>query len=164
MNSIDIQKLEDNSMLHIYTDEKLVDRTFINNVDSRFDLECFDAEVKFTDEESVKILQEMEGMTERHGGWIEAKFGIIPLTSISTGCKGLLLCLILGDEYIINIDELGYNAIKILYRVADNKEVYVVSHRALECIPENYKTTVNDEPNVGIDTTYALEYLLDEVI
>lgn len=151
-------------MLHIFTDNKLVDKPYIKDVDAEFEIDAPNIENKYTDAESIAILKEMEGMTSRNGSYVDCKFGTVKLTDISSGCKNLLLCISRGSKCIINIDEMGYNAIKILFRIAKSRELDVVSHRVIKYIDNDYEATVNGETNIGEDITYALAELLGKEV
>lgn len=151
-------------MLHIKTSKDNLSKKLINDIEAWFNADVPAIESMYLDNESVKILQNIEGMTERKGTWIEAKFGAVPLMSISTGAKIVLLCNTLYEKHSFNIDEAGYNAIREILRISQNKDVEVYSGRVLEYFPENYEAIVEDELCVGKDITYSMAFLLDEEV
>ena len=148
-------------MLKIYTDNNLSQKNYLLDIEAEFNVNEPIIENLYTDKTSIRILEEMEGMTSRKGKYIDAKFGTVSIMEISTGCKALLLCNTKNDDSIINVDEVGNNAIKILAQISREKDIEVVTHRVLKYFPEDFMCFVNNEQCVGEDISYALAEMLD---
>lgn len=149
-------------MLTIKTSKENMEKSFINDVEAWFNADSPKLSEMYLDSESVKILQNIEGMKVRHSDWIEAKFGSVPLTQISTGAKVALLCNTMGDNYSINTDEAGQNIIQEIMRLSKDRNIEIQCGRVLYNFPDDYKAVVEDEMLTGKDITYAMEYLLEE--
>lgn len=148
-------------MLKIYTDNNLSQKNYLLDIEAEFNVNEPIIENLYTDKTSIRILEEMEGMTSRKGKYIDAKFGTVSIMEISTGCKALLLCNTKNDNSIINVDEVGNNAIKILAQISQEKDIEVVTHRVLKYFPEDFMCFVNNEQCIGEDISYALAEILD---
>lgn len=151
-------------MLKIYTDHTLSTRHYIYDIESEFNLDEPSIDTMYTDSLSVKVLQQLEGMTARNGYYIDSKFGTTSIMNISTGCKALLLCIKCHKDCIINTDEMGTNAIQLLGELAKTLDIEVVTHHSISCLPVDYECYINDEYCTGEDIEYALEELLDEEV
>lgn len=149
-------------MLKIYTDSSMSSKDYLLDVEAEFDIDEPIIESMYTDDLSVSILEKMEGMTSRNGKYIEAKFGTVSIMDISTGCKGLLLCVTRNNDCIVNIDEMGNNAIKLLAEISMNKDIEVVTHQVLKYFPDNFQCYVNNEKCDKDDIPYALAEILGE--
>lgn len=151
-------------MLKIFTDSTMSSKEYLKNVEAEFDADGTLIKDMYKDSLSVKILEKMEGMTTRNGIYINAKFGTVSIMDISTGCKALLLCSTRNDTCIINIDEMGNNAVRILAEISKEKDIEVVTHRVLKYFPDNFVCYVNNEQCSGEDISYALAEILGEEI
>ena len=151
-------------MLKIFTDSTMSSKEYLADVEAEFNLDEPIIDDMYTDSLSVKILEEMEGMTSRNGKYIDAKFGTVSIMDISTGCKALLLCSTRNSDCIINIDEMGNNAVRILAEISKEKDIEVVTHRVLKYFPDNFVCYVNNEQCSGEDISYALAEILGEEI
>lgn len=151
-------------MLKIFTDDTLSSKEYLTDVEAEFDIDEPIIENMYNDCLSVRILEKMEGMTSRNGRYIDAKFGTVSIMDISTGCKALLLCTTRNDDYIINIDEMGNNAVKLLAEISTAKDIEVVTHRVLKYFPKDFKCYVDNEYCDGEDIPYALAEILGEEI
>lgn len=151
-------------MLKIFTDSTMSSKEYLADVEAEFNLDEPIIDGMYTDSLSVKILEEMEGMTSRNGKYIDAKFGTVSIMDISTGCKALLLCSTRNDTCIINIDEMGNNAVRILAEISKEKDIEVVTHRVLKYFADNFVCYVNNEQCSGEDISYALAEILGEEI
>ena len=99
-------------------------------------------------------------MTERKGnGDITAKFGDVQLRDISTGGKALLLATKFKDEFIITIDELGYNCIYLLFEICKKMDIEVISTRILYHMKDNFVAVVNGKRLCGDEITGEMEKL-----
>lgn len=151
-------------MLKIFTDSTMSSKEYLADVEAEFNLDEPIIDDMYTNSLSVKILEEMEGMTSRKGKYIDAKFGTVSIMDISTGCKALLLCSTRNSDCIINIDEMGNNAVRILAEISKEKDIEVVTHRVLKYFPDNFVCYVNNEQCSGEDISYALAEILGEEI
>ena len=151
-------------MLRIYTDNKFSNKDYLINIEAEFNIDRFKMDTLYTDEVSQYVLKEIEGVTSRKGCYLDAKFGTIIMTDISTGCKALLLCIRRHDDCIVCMDEVGTNAIKLLEYISEHIEadIEVVTHRVLKYFRDDFECYVNDELCRGEDISDALEYLLEE--
>lgn len=68
---------------------------------------------------------------------------------LSTGCKGLLLATKFNNEFIINIDELGYNCIKLLFEISKQMDIEVISTRILYHMEDEYVASINGNIKKG---------------
>lgn len=148
-------------MLKIFTDSSMSNKEYLFDIEAEFNAEEPMIESLYTDNISISILEKMEGMKSRTGKYIDAKFGTVSIMDISTGCKALLLCNTRNEEYIINVDEMGNNAIKMLAELSNTKDIEIVTHRVLKYFPDNFGCYVKDEYCVGEDISYALAEILD---
>lgn len=151
-------------MLKIFTDATLSSKEYLIDVEAEFDIDEPIIENMYKDSLSVSILEKMEGMTSRNGKYIDAKFGTVSIMDISTGCKALLLCATRNDDYLINIDEMGNNAVKLLAEISKIKDIEVVTHRVLKYFPKDFECYVNNEYCDEEDIPYALAEILGEEI
>lgn len=149
-------------MLHIYTNENLISKPYMYDIEAEFSLLVPQLSTLFLDTDSVKILRVLEGMEERDGEIITSKFGKVLLTDISTGCEGVLLCNLEQSKSVINTDELGYNAIELLFDLSITREIYIVAHRVFRYIPEAFTATVDDEICTGQEIRYTMADNLGE--
>lgn len=148
-------------MLKIYTSPEKSNKKYLFDVEAEFNIEEPLIESLYTDETSVYILKKMEGMTSRNGKYIDGKFGTVSIMDISTGCKALLLSCSKNEEYVINVDEVGNDVIKILAELATDIDIEIVTHRVLKYFKEDYSCIVEDEVCTGEDISYALAELLN---
>ena len=151
-------------MLKIFTDSRMSNKEYLIDIEAEFNADEPMIEELYSDKISSYILQKMEGMTSRKGKYIDAKFGTVSIMDISTGCKALLLCCTRNEEFIINVDEMGNNAIKILAELSKNKDIEVVTHRVLKYFSNDFACYVNNEYCVGEDISYALAEILNEEV
>lgn len=151
-------------MLKIFTDSTMSSKEYLVDIEAEFDIDEPIIEDMYKDSLSVRILEEMEGMTSRKGKYIDAKFGTVSIMDISTGCKALLLCITRNDSCIINIDEVGNNAVELLAELSEKKDIEVVTHRVLKYFPDNFVCYINNEQCNGEDVPYALAEILGEEI
>lgn len=151
-------------MLKIFTDNTLSSKEYLIDVEAEFDIDEPIIENMYNDSLSISIIEKMEGMTSRNGKYIDAKFGTVSIMDISTGCKALLLCATQNDNYIINIDEMGNNAVKMLAEISKEKDIDVVTHRVLKYFPNKFECYVNNQYCNGEDVPYALAEILGEEI
>lgn len=158
-------------MLKIYTSKEIAQQASTKNIvpdiDSRFLLRLTEKnkDTLFNDKVSDIILERIEGMKERKGnGYINAKFGDVQLRDISTGGKALLLATKFSKEFIVTIDELGYNCIYLLFDICREMDIEVISTRVLYHMKDDFIATVNGKLLYGDDITGEMERCLDEDI
>ncbi len=112
-------------MLHIFTKK---DNTTIINIESLFLLRYADIKNRvMSDDNILRILKEIEGMTSINGDMLEAKFGSVSLQNISMGAKACILAILYSNEYIISSDEMGYNCIFALAAISKNIDIKIYS-------------------------------------
>ena len=145
-------------MLKIYTSvekaKELSKLSICPDIDARYNLRFNKSKLMFNDSISTRILEEIEGMTERYNNeMIQGKFGIVSLDNISTGGKGLLLAVNYSKEFMINIDSLGYNCIYLLFDIANQMDIEVISTRLLFYMKDEFKAVVNGKECVGNEIT-----------
>lgn len=151
-------------MLRIFTDNTMSPKKYLVNIEAAFDINGPTIENMYKDSLSIEILEKMEGMTSRNGKYINAKFGTVTITDISTGCKALLLCATQNKDCIICTDEMGNNAIKILAEISKEKDIDIMTHQVLKYFPSDCNCYVNNELCSGEDIPYALAELLDKEV
>lgn len=156
-------------MLEIYTSKRIAkehsNKDIVPDIDNRFLLRLTNAnqDILYNDEVSNRILKEIEGMTEKKGnGYIMAKFGNVNLRDISTGGKALLLATKFKDEFIITIDELGYNCIYLLFELCKNMNIEVISTRVLYHMKDDFTAKINGKIFRGDDISGEMERCLYE--
>lgn len=154
-------------LLTIYTSKEIAqsysNKDIVPDTEVRFALRLTEAnkDSLFNDAVSSEILQKIEGMTERKGnGYITAKFGDVQLRDISTGGKALLLATKFKDEFIITIDELGYNCIYLLFEICKKMDIEVISTRILYHMKDDFVAVVNGKRLCGDGITGEMEKLL----
>lgn len=152
-------------MLTIYTSEskakELSTLEIAPDIETRFNLRSVDLDNMFYDENSVKILKCIEGMTSRlENGYMIGKFGSVHLSNISTGGKGLLLAVNYKDEFMINIDELGYNCIYLLFELTKQLDIQVVSTRVLYHMLPEFRAKVNNVMAEGSKISKEMEKMV----
>lgn len=158
-------------MLKIYTSKEIAKqfstKDIVPDIDNRFLLRLTEKnkDTLYNDKVSEIILKRIEGMTERKGnGYINAKFGDVQLRDISTGGKALLLATKFNNEFIINIDELGYNCIYLLFDLSKKMDIEVISTRVLYHMKNDFVAIVNGKTLYSDDITGEMERELDENI
>lgn len=156
-------------MLKIYTSRKIAERMskleIVPDIETRFRLRVTlkNQDTLFDDDVSKSVLQRVEGMTKWVGnGYLNAKFGAVNIHDISTGSKGLLIANKYSNEFIINIDELGYNCINILFEMSKNKDIEVISTRILYHMKSNYAAIINGNYKIGDEITDYMEEIDNE--
>lgn len=148
-------------MLKIYTDSSKSKKRFIRDVVAKFDMSLVDPNKTYDDEKSEYALKEIEGMTLRDGNNIKSKFGIVNLHNISASCKAALLCATLPDDFLINIDEAGDNAVKVIAKLSQTKDINVACHRVIDFLPSDFSCYVDDEYCTGREIELSMQYVLD---
>lgn len=149
-------------MLKLFTDEHLVTMKYIHDVEAVFNLNEPLLNELYFDEDSVHALKKIEGMTDRNGKYVTTKYGTILLSEISTGCKAVLLA-INNANYLVDSDEMGYNALTVLEEIARTKDVSILVHRVLGILPQDAIYEINGDLCDGADVPLALEYLLEGI-
>lgn len=156
-------------MLKIYTSEsiakQLSNKDIIPDIEVRFLLRLTEKNIDtlYNDPISDLILQRIEGMTSRDkNGYITAKFGSVHLRDISTGSKALLLATKFHKEFIVPIDELGYNCIYLLFEISKQMDIEVISTRVLYHMKDDFIAYVNGKELHGDEISGAMEVYLDE--
>ena len=147
-------------MLKLFTDEHLVAAKYIRDVEAVFNLNEPLLDRLYFDSNSMYALKEIDGVTDRNGKYVTTKYGTILLSDISTGCKAVLLA-INNANYLIDSDEMGCNALIVLAKIARTKDVYIMTHRVLDVLPQDAIYEINGDLCDGADVPLALEYLLD---
>lgn len=158
-------------MLSIYTSKDIAreysKKDIVPDIDKRFLLRLTDAnkDTLYNDRISTEILEKIEGMTERkENGYITAKFGDVQLRDISTGGKALLLATKFKNEFIVTIDEMGYNCIYLLFEVCKELDIEVISTRVLYHMKDDFVAMVNGKQFCGDEITGEMERCLNEDI
>lgn len=158
-------------MLSIYTSKDIAiehsKKDIVPDIDKRFLLRLTDAnkDTLYNDIISTKILETIEGMTARkENGYITAKFGDVQLRDISTGGKALLLATKFNNEFIVTIDEMGYNCIYLLFEICKNLDIEVISTRILYHMKDDFVAMVNGKKFCGDEITGEMERCLNEDI
>lgn len=158
-------------MLKIYTSkekaQQLSTKDIVPDIDSRFLLRLTEKnkDTLYNDKISEIILEKIEGMTARkENGYITAKFGDVQLRDISTGGKALLLATKFNNEFIVTIDEMGYNCIYLLFEICKNLDIEVISTRILYHMKDDFVAMVNGKTFYGDEITGEMERCLDEDI
>lgn len=158
-------------MLSIYTSKDIASKyskkDIVPDTDKRFLLRLTDAnkDTLYNDIISTKILKSIEGMTARkENGYITAKFGDVQLRDISTGGKALLLATKFRNEFIVTIDELGYNCIYLLFEICKKLDIEVISTRILYHMKDDFVAMVNGKKLCGDEITGEMERCLNEDI
>lgn len=153
-------------MLKIYTSKEIAKQQskldIVPDIEVRFNLVFVDANNMFKDAISERILTEIEGMTQRYdNGTIVGKFGAVPISNISEGGKGLLLATTFNNEFIINIDSLGYNCIYLLFDISEELNIEVISTRVLYHMKPEFKAIVNGVECEGMNISFEMEAYSD---
>lgn len=149
-------------MLKIYTDSSMSNKEYLEDIEAEFNIDELVIDNMYKDELSVYILKMIEGVTSRTGKYLDAKYGTVSIMDISTGCKALLLCVTRNKDCIINIDEMGNNAVKFLAELSKNIDIDIVTHRVLKYFPDEFRCYINDEYYEKDDIQYALAEILGE--
>lgn len=149
-------------MLKIYTSKDIAQQQseldIIPDIETRFNLIFTDPNNMFKDPISKRILTEIEGMTQRYdNGIIIGKFGAVSISNISEGGKGLLLATNFYDEFVVNIDPLGYNCIYLLFDISKELDIEVISTRILYHMKPEFKAIVNGIKLEGMDISFEME-------
>lgn len=159
-------------MLSIYTSKDIAikhsEKDIVPDVEVRFALRLTERckDTLYNDIISTKILEKIEGMTARkENGYITAKFGGgVQLRDISTGAKTLLLATKFRDEFIVTIDEMGYNCIYLLFEICKNLDIEVISTRILYHMKDDFVAMINGKKLCGDEITGEMERCLNEDI
>lgn len=158
-------------MLSIYTSKDIAikhsKKDIVPDTDKRFLLRLTDVnkDTLYNDIISTKILKSIEGMKARkENGYITAKFGDVQLRDISTGGKALLLATKFRNEFIVTIDELGYNCIYLLFEICKKLDIEVISTRILYHMKDDFVAIVNGKKLCGDEITGEMERCLNEDI
>ena len=149
-------------MLKIFTESGMSDKEYLFDVEAEFRIQEPIIEELYRDSLSVYILKSIEGMTDRKGKYIDSKFGTISIMDVSTGAKTLLLCANRYAECIINANEMGTNAIKVLAEISKQIDIEVVINRVLKYFEKDFECFVNGEYCKGEDISYALAEILGD--
>lgn len=145
-------------MLKIYTSSELAQKmsyTVEWNIDAMFNNRTENMKKQYSDNISIKILEQIEGMTNRDEDRIDGKFGNVSLYDISTGGKGCLLAVNYKD-FIIDAIQLGENCLKLLLNLAENQDIVIMYNEPLY-IFEGYTVSVDGEELNGYEASKAIE-------
>lgn len=133
-------------MLKIYTSREIAKSLskleIVPDIEIRFRLRTDGHRDLFNDSTSKDIIRQIEGTSEWYEGYL------------STGCKGLLLATKFNNEFIINIDELGYNCIKLLFEISKQMDIEVISTRILYHMEDEYVASINGNTKKGVDISF----------
>ena len=145
-------------MLKIYTNIEYAKKdgyTVESDIDAMFSLRSDNIANQYIDSRSVKILQNIEGMTSRNKDRIIGKFGDVSLWDISTGGKGCLLAINYTD-FIIVADQLGENCLKLLLDLGNICDITIVYNEPLY-IFDGYTVMIDDMIVSGYEASKAME-------
>ncbi|SEP84125.1 protein of unknown function [Lachnospiraceae bacterium NE2001] len=82
------------------------------------------------DEKDLEVMQLIDNahLIDKKLGTIKTDFGITSIKNLSTGCKTVLVYRYLQKHMItcnLNINECGWNAVKVLFDIADGAEANI---------------------------------------
>lgn len=156
-------------MLTIYTSVKKAKEfsnlDIVQDIDAKFGLKLnkITQDTLYKDAYSTMVLTEIEGMTARHAnGYIDGKFGPVHLSNISTGGKGLLLAINYRDKSIVNIDELGYNCVYLLFELSKHMNISVISTAVLGHMKKEFEAIVNNKRCTGYNITLEMGNVIND--
>lgn len=118
-------------MINYYTKRKYIpkDKKFINAVDMFFDSWVIEHGLDITDNTVINAIDKSKlGPTVNT---IITPYGVGEYSNISTGAKAALLLKNLGQEFVVNIQECGQNAIDFIFLNMDNINVFSDKYKAL---------------------------------
>lgn len=114
------------------------------------------------DDEDLEIMKAIDNasLIDKKLGTIKTDFGITSIKNLSTGCKTVLVYRYLQKKMIpcsLNINECGWNAVKVLFDIADvsNSEIQLLlnnSNSILFLKNNTYKFEVN---GVSVNDLFA---------
>ena len=129
-------------MLYIYTSKDNKNTVF--DADLVFYLNLPDIVKRYESNERVlRVLREIDGMTETMGDYIIAKYGSVSLGDLSTGCKACMLAVLYNDRYVVSADEMGYNCIKVLAEISKEMDIKLYTSYAYSDFPDEVVVNVN---------------------
>lgn len=136
-------------MLYIYTSKEIAaktGKTVVSDVEAFYLLRYNDIVATYEScDAALTVLTQIEGVTEHKGAYIEAKFGAIPLRSISTGGKGSILAVLYNTEFVVSTDEMGYNCIYLLWELSKSMDIFIYTSCEYTYLPANCVAYVNDQ-------------------
>lgn len=110
-------------MLYIETNLKNVDKSkFIKDVDEYFDTVLA---LNLKPNESVnKILMSVDKAHNLKGQYLETRFGPANIKDLSSGCKALLIEVLVPDS-IVNFILVGSNVVKLAVEFAQQMDIHI---------------------------------------
>ena len=134
------------------------------DIDAMFGLKSLNIENMYLDKYSVRILNDIEGMTSRNKDRIDGKFGNVSLYDISTGGKGCLLA-VNNSDFIISADQLGDNCIRVLVDIANDLDIAIVYTGITTVFNKEDEVIVDNTVEIGSDIIHAMEdaYIINNI-
>ncbi len=129
-------------MLYITTKENKMD---IADVEAFFSALPNKAD-SFGDEKYRDAMNRIDHAEYLNDGVIRTQMGVTSVEHLSSGCKAILLILMLnGEDKTISIAECGNNAIDYIYELSKDIDIKVYINRGFAIRQQNCECVINDQ-------------------
>ena len=110
---------------------------------------------KFNDDIYTKIMQHIDNINQRDGGYIVTRFGGTDISNLSSGCKAVILAVrYRNSDKAVSVDECGDNALKVLFKISEKMDLTVYVSNYITVYDNTVSCIIDGKMYTGGHTIY----------